>query len=223
MEMSSADIERMRRILRHRLLNIVSGVKSANSMLANQLDERLQPREREYFPLIQNECDQVTVIVNRMDELFGPVPPASPAPLENAVNTIMTDLRHLFPMAEIELSIAVSDAQRPICSGTLRTVLAEAVGNAYEISRKVVRIELSDVGESCAVRISDEGGAVSDEVREMAFEPFYTGRTRHLGIGLSIAERFVSAQGGTAAFESGPAGNGVEFVIPYLYVNESGE
>ena len=50
--LDSNGTERMVRIFRHRLLNIVSGVKSANSLLASELDDRLTAREREYFPLI---------------------------------------------------------------------------------------------------------------------------------------------------------------------------
>ena len=216
MEMSSADIERMRRILRHRLLNIVSGVKSANSMLATQLDDRLNPREREYFPLIQNECDQVTVIVNRMDDLFGPVPPPSPSSLESAIASTMTGLRHKFPLAELNLSFDVADPERPVCAGTLETILTEAVGNAFEISRKPIDIYLRHLGEACSVSVVDQGPEVADELCELAFEPFYSGRTRHLGIGLSIAKRTVEERGGSASFTTEPEGNVVEFILPYI-------
>ena len=216
MEMSSADIDRMRRIVRHRLLNIVSGVKSANTMLASQLDDRLTPREREYFPLIQNECDQVTVIVNRMDELFGSVPPPTPAPLETSLSAIMDELQHSFPLAEMELLISVNDDQRTICAAVLRIVLSEAVRNAFEISRKPITIHLCDVGESCSVSVVDQGKPASGETCKMAFEPFYSGRTRHLGVGLSIAKRAVEERGGSVSFTAEPDGNIVKFILPYI-------
>ncbi len=216
MEMGSADIRRMQRILRHRLLNIVSGVKSANSMLASLLDERLTPREREYFPLIQKECDQVSVIVNRMENLFGEIPAPEPAPLDGVLPSIMNDLQGNHPMAEIHLDVDLAQSDRKVCGTVLKTALSEAVGNAFEISRKPITIRVRDAGDACAVRVVDQGDAVSEEVCEMAFEPFYTGRPRQIGIGLSIADRMVSDRGGSASFKTGSDGNVVEFILPYM-------
>lgn len=217
MDLNAADVQRMQRILRHRLLNIVSGVKSATSMLASQLDERLNPREREYFPLILQECDQVSVVVNRMEELFAPLPAQSPAALADALPPIMEKLRIQYPMAEIGLDLSVTDGGKTICSDVLERALVEMVGNAVEITRRPVRVRVNDSGsDAYAIDVMDQGDVVEEEVREMAFEPFYTGRTRHIGIGLALVKRRVEGCGGQVLFESGPAGNRVGFVLPCL-------
>lgn len=213
--LDSNGTERMVRIFRHRLLNIVSGVKSANSLLASELDDRLTAREREYFPLIDKECTQICGVVERFETLFGTMPKTQPASLKSVVYSIIDSLRVTFPMAEILLEVNVSDSDRLICMSTLETVLRETIENAYEISRKPVTVLISDVDDGFSIRIIDEGKAFSEEACTMAFEPFYTTRTRHLGVGLSIAKRMVAGQGGTVALGTETTGNFVEIILPF--------
>lgn len=216
MELNSGNTERMRRVLRHRLLNIMAGVKSANSLLASELDERLTPREREYFPLIQHECDEVCIIMDRMDAFFGALLEPEPSALAGIVASSMTDIRAHNPLFEIELELEVKDPSQRVCSFALSLVLHEALGNACEISRKPIQVVIGDADGGCFVRVVDQGPALSDEVCELAFEPFFTTRTRHLGLGLPIAKRRVEAHGGTASISTGAEGNVVEFRLPYM-------
>ncbi len=216
MELDSGDTERMRRVLRHRLLNIMAGVKSANSLLASELDDRMTPREREYFPLIQRECDEVCNIMDRLDAYFGALLEPEPSALAGIVAASMTDLRAHNPLFEIDLELNVTDSSKRVCSFVLSLVLHEALVNACEISRKPIRVIISDVDDSCLVRVVDQGPSLSDEVCELAFEPFFTTRTRHLGLGLAITKRRVEALGGTVSISTGSDGNVVEFRLPYM-------
>ena len=154
-------------------------------------------------------------MVERFETLFGTMPKTQPASLKSVVYSIIDSLRVTFPMAEILLEVNVSDSDRLICMSTLETVLRETIENAYEISRKPVTVLISDVDDGFSIRIIDEGKAFSEEACTMAFEPFYTTRTRHLGVGLSIAKRMVAGQGGTVALGTETTGNFVEIILPF--------
>jgi nitrogen-specific signal transduction histidine kinase len=206
----------MVRLLRHRLLNVVSGLKSANSLLSSELDDRLTAREREYFTLIDKEYDKISGMVGRIEALFGILPKPKPASLQAALTTVMTKLGETFPMAEIQLDIVCEDSEQLFCGMTIETVLHEAVGNAYEISRKPVKILIRDVDGGLSIRVIDQGEALSSEVQNMAFEPFYSTRSRHLGVGLSIARRLVEHQSGTIAIGVENDENIVEFILPCM-------
>jgi signal transduction histidine kinase len=208
--------ERMMRIMRHRLLNIMSGVKSANSLLAGMLDERLEPQEREYFPLINRECDLVCALVDRFEAFFGVMPKTFPMTMAQAVVEAERKLRGNFPMAEIEMQIHIQDPGRVVCSETLSTVLHEAVDNAYGITRTPIQIFIGDGAEGCVARVTDQGQPVSSKVLSMAFEPFFTERTKHMGLGLSIARRRVDRLGGSTVIRGGADGTEVEFVLPEM-------
>ncbi|MDZ8117260.1 sensor histidine kinase [Pontiella agarivorans] len=207
---------RMVRLLRHRLLNVVSGLKSANSLLASELDDRLTAREREYFPLMDKEYDKISDIVGRIEALFGILPKSEFVPLQDALSMVVTNLRETFPMAEIRLDIVCKDSEQLVCKTTIETVLHEAVGNAYEISRKPVKIVICDVDDRLSIRVLDQGEVLSTEVQDMAFEPFYSTRSRHLGVGLSIVKRLVEHRSGTVSIGVENDENVVEFILPRM-------
>ncbi|MBN2164427.1 MAG: HAMP domain-containing histidine kinase [Pontiellaceae bacterium] len=218
MQLDVAGLDRMRRMLRHRLLNFVSGVKSANVLLASELEDRLAPREREYFSMIQKECDLITFMTERLESLFAVLPAPAPARLEDAIMTIMTDVRGVHPMADIalELDPACTGHELKVCSSALRTALMESVSNAYEFSRKPVSISIADSDQACRIQVLDEGRPMTDEVIAMAFEPFYSTRPRHVGVGLSIAKRYVEDRSGAMTISSCEDGNCTAFVLPYM-------
>lgn len=222
MELDSGGMDRMRRILRHRLLNFVSGIKSANVLLANELDDRLLPRQREYFPMIQQECDHIAIMINRIEALFTEVPAAAPAELQESVQSALVELQGIHPTLEIVLDVDSSlyETKRLVCSHALKAVLQESIANAHELSRKPVTISITNSGEACSMCIMDEGKPLSEDAAAMAFEPFYTTRPRHVGVGLSIARRIVADRGGSVSISSDEHGNCVECVLPFMQVSD---
>ncbi|MBN2685237.1 MAG: HAMP domain-containing histidine kinase [Pontiellaceae bacterium] len=218
MQLDSDGLERMRRILRHRLLNFVSGIKSANTLLTSELDDRLTAREREYFPMIQRECDQIAVMVNRFESLFIPLSAPIPARLDDAIQSILLDLRELHPMAEIILNVdsQVYKVKPTVCYEALKSAIVETVANSYESSRKPVMISIVDEDGACVIRVVDEGAPMTEAIREMAFEPFYTTRARHVGVGLSLARRLIEDRGGSISICPEENGNCVEIILPYM-------
>ncbi|MBN2703271.1 MAG: HAMP domain-containing histidine kinase [Pontiellaceae bacterium] len=226
MQLDSDGLERMRRVLRHRLLNFVSGIKSANTLLSSELDDRLTAREREYFPMIQRECDQIAAMVNRFESLFVPLPAPISVKLDDAMQSILLNLRELHPLAEIILNVDsnVYKVKPQVCCEALKLSIIETVTNSYESSRMPVVISIVDNETSCMIRVIDEGTPMSAEIREMAFEPFYTTRARHVGIGLSLAKRLIEDRGGAISISPDKNGNCVEIVLPYMRgVNQGAE
>lgn len=62
------------------------------------------------------------------------------------------------------------------------------------------------------IEVEDDGPGVSSEHKGRIFQPFYTGRVKGMGLGLSIVKGIVDAHGG-AVFEEGEVGDGAKFVI----------
>src|SRR5258705_11786941 len=61
-----------------------------------------------------------------------------------------------------------------------------------------------------ALRVSDNGPGIPEEVRERLFEPFSTGRVRGQGLGLAIVQRAVEAHRGLVLVDS-KIGEGTTF------------
>lgn len=73
----------------------------------------------------------------------------------------------------------------------------------------------SQNGGQIRVAVHDSGIGLSDEVKERLFEPFYTTRTRGMGMGLSISRSIIEAHGGRLWAESnGSGGSTFQFTLP---------
>ncbi len=62
------------------------------------------------------------------------------------------------------------------------------------------------------VNVEDTGPGVADDAKATIFQPFFSGRVKGMGLGLSIVKGIVDAHGGSV-YEDGEFGRGAKFVI----------
>lgn len=82
-------------------------------------------------------------------------------------------------------------------------VATEMVGAIRLRARKVD-------GEDVMITVSDTGPGLPGHLAEQLFEPFVTGKTSGIGVGLAVCRSIISAHGGEIWAENGPNG-GAEF------------
>jgi two-component system, NtrC family, sensor kinase len=103
----------------------------------------------------------------------------------------------------------------------LNTALVALLKNACEaLGSEPGTISVAVVArpELAEIVISDSGGGVSDAHLHSLFDPFFTTKTpdSHVGLGLTIAERFISGHGGRISISNDGAGTCVRIEIPRL-------
>src|ERR1700722_6799498 len=70
-------------------------------------------------------------------------------------------------------------------------------------------------GDVIRVAVLDSGIGLSEEIKQRLFEPFFTTRTKGMGMGLSISRSIIEAHGGRLWGESnGTAGSVFQFTLP---------
>jgi signal transduction histidine kinase len=62
------------------------------------------------------------------------------------------------------------------------------------------------------IEVCDSGPGIPLAKKKLVFQPFFSGRARGMGLGLSIVEGIVAAHGGSAS-ETGEEGKGARFVL----------
>jgi len=143
-----------------------------------------------------------------------------PVHIEKLIMDISPMLSHYPISCRFQLSRKNHALQ--IDAGKLRQVLINLVQNAVDsileskktggqiiISSRVVKKLL---GSFYTIVIEDNGPGIKEEHRQHIFEPHFTTKKNGSGLGLSICERFIRAQGGNIYFENGSAG-GTKFFI----------
>ena len=111
----------------------------------------------------------------------------------------------------LRLDLKVDDVEISADRAKLRLILDNLVSNAVKFAPDggtvTVRARLD--GESLVIDVADTGPGILPEERARIFEAFYQGATPHgglvrgTGIGLSVVQEFVQAQGGTIEMVDG--------------------
>jgi signal transduction histidine kinase len=215
--LNEEDLVRMNQVLRHRLRNLASGIKSAVSYLGRELEGRLQPDEREYFPLILHECDALSELTGRLGLAFDAPPIGHPVQARDIKLRLASYFQQRFPHAELRQEADGEAWSRVVSSDqSLLIPLQEIVTNAAEAAPdRPVRVQWSGTARELLCRVEDDGEGVDEQRKARLFQPFFTTKGRHLGLGLYIARRLLEQAAGGITVECRPAGGvGVDIRIP---------
>ncbi|MBI3986507.1 MAG: HAMP domain-containing histidine kinase [Lentisphaerae bacterium] len=195
------DLLRMHKVLRHRLRNFASGIRNAVSLLAIDLADRLQPQEKEYFPLLVQECDELSRLTDRMGLLFEETPAGGEGSVEDAIRTAVERVRRTFPTASVAIRLAEgTGTEKTTRLQHLTLILTELIANSLEEKPGgEVGVDVSRRDAWLVFRVSDMGKGFAPGEAEKVFLAFFTTRPRHLGLGLAIVKRFVEGLGGSVA------------------------
>lgn len=79
---------------------------------------------------------------------------------------------------------------------TILDLLSNSVEALEETPEKVVDIELVDEGETISLKVKDIGKGIRPEDESKIFQPFFTTKGRHFGVGLSNAQSFAKQNKG---------------------------
>ena len=91
----------------------------------------------------------------------------------------------------------------------------EAISDMHDRKRQVTIRVSRDTNDAIEVTVSDTGKGLPMENIDIVFQPFFTTKSKGLGIGLSISRSIVEAHGGHLVAELNPAGGALfRFTLP---------
>jgi C4-dicarboxylate-specific signal transduction histidine kinase len=80
---------------------------------------------------------------------------------------------------------------------------------------RALTLQSTENGGQIRVAVADSGIGLSEEVKSRLFEPFFTTRTKGMGMGLSISRSIIEAHGGRLWAESSGSGGSIfQFTLP---------
>ena len=219
------------RNLAHEIKNPLGALRGAAQLLDRELD---RPELHEYTQVIMKEADRLQSL---MDRLLTPhrLPQITHFNVHEALERVRTLLLAEFPdgitidpdydvslpslMADREqiiqalLNIARNGAQA--MQGRGRIILRTRVARRVTLAKKMHRLALM-------VNIIDNGPGIPEELKDKIFFPLVSGREGGHGIGLTIAQTFVSQHHGAIEVESRPGETRFSVLFPISNEAENG-
>ena len=223
------------RSLAHEIKNPLGGIRGAAQLLERELD---RPQLVEYTQVIIGEADRLRALVNRLlaphrtpsyrrinihevlVRVKGVVQAEFPAiPITCDFDTSLPELdadheQLLQAALNIVRNAAQAIAGSPIALPEIRLVTRVARG--VTLAKRHHRLAL-------AIAVEDNGPGVPEHLRDRIFFPLVSGREGGSGLGLTIAQTFISQHGGTIECESANRRTVFTVLLPVSSERQAGE
>jgi two-component system nitrogen regulation sensor histidine kinase GlnL len=222
LEQQEANRELIRN-LAHEIKNPLGGIRGAAQLLERELGD---PELREFTQVIVKETDRLQSLMNRLL-----TPSRLPRVESLNIHEVMERVRTLL-LAEFPDALSVRrdyDTSLPELAGDKEQLIqailnvarnaAQATAGRGEIRlitriARQVTIARNRFRHAIAVSVEDDGPGVPADLAERIFYPLVSGRDGGTGLGLSLAQSFVSQHHGLIEFESAPGRTRFTILLP---------
>lgn len=198
-------------LIAHEVKNSLNGIRMAAELACGP--PAPQSRAERALAELRGEIERLS---NFTGDLMAFSKGIKPRPVRLELNELAEKILSLFevPAAEAGVQLELQPAPEPVWVSAdpqlLRIALSNLLNNALDAlsarrpNPEPARIELRVEGASSTARllVSDNGDGVLEEIRARLFEPFHSGKTSGVGIGLALGKRIAQAHGGDLELSS---------------------
>ena len=233
-DQSVANRELMRN-LAHEIKNPLGGIRGAAQLLDRELEN---PALHEYTQVIMKEADRLQALMSRLLS-----PHRVPHPAHLNIHEVLERVRSVL-LAEFHREITIQrdyDVSLPMIYGDSEQLIQAMLNVARNAAQALVEsrtpagtitlktraarqvtLARKRYRHALEVSIIDNGPGIAPEIGERVFYPLVTGRAAGSGLGLTIAQNFVSQHNGTLTFESAPGRTCFTALLPVVETPEHG-
>lgn len=202
----------------HDLNGPITGIQASLHLIRR---DPAGPRAGELLDLIGEEAARMVGMTREvLDYCRGRIEVrAEPIPLRLFLGRVARAVSAEMNARSIRVLVAIrEDVTMMLDTERMERVFRNFLRNAAEAMPEggEVRIGGAVAGDRLVISIADTGCGMSEEVRQRAFEPFYTsGKEGGSGLGMAIAASIISAHGGAVEIDSTPGqGTTIRVLLP---------
>jgi signal transduction histidine kinase len=204
----------------HEIRNPLAAIVNATALLTDE--GGLTPAERSAtLGAIRTEARRLNRILSDFLRFARPQPARRAlgdiGEVVEHVGALVRDERSRAPRVDVRVAIDPSVPRFAFDRDQLTQVLWNVALNGVEAmdGRGRLSLEVARQNDDVALAVSDTGPGIPRERLPRVFEPFHSGKPNGSGLGLTIAERIVSAHGGRIEIDSEPGrGTRVTMLFP---------
>ena len=208
-----ASIGRMVEEIAHQVRNPIASIGGYARRLQNvSTDSR---KRQTYLSQILQETNRLDTLVQRVEEYVQvPRPVFGREHVEEVIASALQTFSS--PARENGISFSVEtrgldeDGYLFIDRGLVMKAISHIVQNSIQAilgasgadRKRSLKVALLDDGEMVRVSVSDKGQGISKRNLQYVFEPFFSTRPEHVGLGLTLVRRIMWEHGGKTRVES---------------------
>lgn len=217
--------------LAHEIKNPLAAIRSAVEQLGDS--PRSNQDERALSSLVQRESDRLSRLLSDFID-FARLDAARSAPVDAiGITSDAISLAENHPEMPEGVRISAVLPGSPVIiegdSDLLHRALFNLLLNAIQASPPggTIFVEAAELSPrqtpidgapfltgGLAIRISDEGGGISEDIRQRMFDPFVSTKRGGTGLGLAVVQRAVTAHKGLVLVDSTASGSRFTVLLP---------
>lgn len=202
------------RILAHEVRNPLTNINLSVEQLEEDLKEQYQP----YFDIIKRNSKRINDLVTELIENSKPTElKASKSTLQSILQSTIelakdrAALKNIKIITDFENEEIEIDADESKLKIALLNILMNAI-EAVEANAGEIRINYKCENKKCLISIRDNGCGIRDEYLHKIFDPYFTGKSTGVGLGLATTRSIINMHNGKIDVET-QVGKGTVFHI----------
>lgn len=214
---------RMARIMAHEIRNPLTNINLAADQLREELEEKGSDEDDLAFvDLIKRNSERINkLITDLLNTTKETKLTKSPYDLKKVVEEACELIRDRIILKKIDLKIdgLVDGLEFPMDAERMRIAILNIFTNAIEAMEDAENRQLHIVldyekAKTLNLSICDTGRGMTDDVKRRIFEPFYTGRSGGMGLGMTAVMNILTAHDALIEVTS-KVGEGTCFAISF--------
>lgn len=210
---------KMSHVLNHEIMNAITPVVSLSASLLEKKDRTPAQLQEGLSVIYSTSQGLLSWVENYRKFLSLPTPVPALFYIHELTDEIAT-LKMIPQHISLNVSIVPEDILLYADKHLIRQVVINLVRNAVQaIGEDIGQIEiLSYVREDdhVVIKVCNDGPAISEEVRQHIFVPFFTTKAHGSGIGLSVCKQIMTLSNGSITLlPSGTSGWNTTFVLDF--------
>lgn len=211
---------RIAQIIAHEVRNPLTNVNLSMEQLRHDVNNGEFDVEgmNVYFDIITRNCDRINQLITEM------LNSSKPAELKFTSYSLKNIMEESLELANDRIALKGIKVEKQfdtegrkvfIDPEKIKIALLNIVINAVEAmepKKGILTIKNEVRNSKCLISISDNGAGISNENLRKLFDPFYSGKPKGMGLGLTTSQNIVLNHKGTIDVESEP-GKGTTFII----------
>lgn len=217
--MDKAQQELLRRaasVIGHDLRNPLAVINNSAYFVRAKMGKGLDPKVEKHLKIIESE-------ISRADKLIGDMltfsRPYEPALETKELDPVVSDAVAAYVPPEggkVDLKLGAKGGTAKFDVKGLHDAVKRLLDNAFaaQEDKGTVKVATSSGKDGLVVSVADAGKGVDPKIEAIMYEAFMTTKPKGMGLGLSLARKFLEAVGGGVSHETGPKGSTFKLLLP---------